>query len=379
MQNASSERTNIAAWLPAKGARLEVKAAPYPVPRRDEIVVENRAVAVNPVDWILQISTDFGFPWIRYPCILGSDLSGTVVEVGSDVTRFKPGDRVLAHAIGTDRKRNSAAEGAFQRYTVVLAKMASPIPADLAFERAAVLPLGLSTAACGLFERDQLALDYPREPAKRTAKTLLVWGGSTSVGANAIQLAVAAGYDVITTCSPRNFDFVKQLGAAAAFDYRDPYVVRDLIAALTGTSIAGALAVGPGSAQACVDVVAASNGNKFVSMVTYPIDFPSLTGPPSFGFRIAMIGSFIRFLLRVVLKARLKAVRAKFVFGSSLAFNDVGAAMYERYLPDALAQGRYIAAPAPQVHGSGFAAIQAALDTQRKGVSASKIVVSLAS
>ena len=377
-QHKAGDRANIAAWLPAKGARLVVKAAPYTAPRPDEIVVETHAVAINPVDWILQISTEFGFSWIGYPFILGSDLAGTVVETGSEVTRFKPGDRVLAHAIGSDRKRNRAAEGSFQKYTVVLATMAAPIPDELSYERAAVIPLGISTAACGLFERDQLALDYPTAHPKRNGKTVLVWGGSTSVGANAIQLAVAAGYDVITTASPKNFAFVKGLGASAAFDYNAPTVVGDLIAAFNGKTIAGALAIGSTSADACVDVVAASRGTKAVSMVSYPIDFAGLSGPPGLGFRLQVIRSFIEFSIKMAVKTRLNGIRSKFVFGSSLAFNGVGRAMYENFLPDALAHGRYVAAPDPHVIGHGFVAIQDGLDVQRMGVSARKIVITLA-
>lgn len=379
IEHGANERANVAAWLLAKGARLSVQPAPYTPPRHGEIVVENRAVAINPVDWILQLSTEFGFSWIGYPFVLGADLAGTVIEVGPDVTRFKRGDRVLAHAIGTDRKRNSAAEGAFQTYTVVLETLASPIPDALSYERAAVLPLGLSTAACGLFERDQLALDYPVAHAKPNGKTVLVWGGATSVGANAIQLAVAAGYDVITTASPKNFEFVKQLGASAAFDYNAPSVVRDLIAAFDGKIIAGALAIGSTSLDACVDVVAASRGDKAVAMVSYPIDFSGLSGPPDIGFRIKVIRRFIGFSVRMALKTRLNGIRSKFVFGSSLAFNEVGPAIYEHFLPAALAQGRYRAAPESQVAGNGLAAIQAAIDAQRRGVSARKIVVTLAS
>lgn len=114
--------------------------APYPRARENEIVIRNRAVAINPLDWIKQSIGDLIFSWIRYPFVLGADCAGEVVEVGDSVTRFAVGDRVLGHAVGTDRKRNSAAEGAFQHYTVV-----TPKP---------------------------------------TGQTLLVWGGSTSVGSN---------------------------------------------------------------------------------------------------------------------------------------------------------------------------------------------------
>jgi len=229
---------NTAAWLTAQQAKLEVLAAPYTRPLEGEIVVKNRAVAINPIDWIIQVAGDMAFSWIRLPFILGSDLAGDVVEIGVGVTRFKIGDRVIAHAVGTDAARNRAAQGSFQAYTVVLEKAATPIPSDMSYERATVLPLGLSTAACGLFQKDHLALDYPSATAKRNGKTVLVWGGSTSVGSNAIQLAVAAGYEVIATASPRNFDYVRKLGALRVFDYNDKNVVRKLVDAFAGKTLA---------------------------------------------------------------------------------------------------------------------------------------------
>ena len=76
-------------------------------------------MAINPIDWIKQVAGDFVFSYIEYPFVLGSDLAGEVVEVGQGVSRFRVGDRVLGHAAGTDPKRNSAAEGSFQEYTVV--------------------------------------------------------------------------------------------------------------------------------------------------------------------------------------------------------------------------------------------------------------------
>lgn len=372
--------SNTAAWLPAKGARFQIASAPYPSPRENEIVVRNRAVAVNPIDWVIQIAGDFVFSWIALPFVLGSDLAGDVVEVGAGVSRFKPGDRVLAHAVGTDRTRNSAAEGSFQAYTVVLATMAAPIPDAMPYERAAVLPLGLSTAACGLFETDQLALAAPSVPRKPNGKTLLVWGGSTSVGSNAIQLAVAAGCDVVATASRKNFDYVKNLGASKVFDYNDASVIADVVDALKGKTIAGAFAVGPGSAEACVDVVGACKGNKFVAMATYPVSFEHPPdGRPARFRRLTTIRRFVWFSLTMRLKCRMRGVRTKFIFGSSLINNEVGTMIYVDFLPKALAEGRYRAAPDPSVAGNGLEAIQAALDVQRKGVSAAKVVVTLGS
>ena len=265
---------NTALWLMNKRAAFAVAPAPMPVPLAGEIVVRVRALAVNPMDRLVQSVGDLITPWIAYPFVPGSDVAGEVVAVGAGVTRFGAGDRVLGYAAGAD-KGHRAAEGAFQTFAVLPAHMAAPMPDALSFAAGAVLPLGLCTAASGLFEADCLALDHPVANPQHKARTVIVWGGSTSVGSNAIQLAVAAGYDVITTCGSRNFDYVAQLGARQAFDYRSKTVVADIIAALRGRQVAGALAIGPGSARRCIAIVGACAGNRCVAMAT---PRPALTG-----------------------------------------------------------------------------------------------------
>ena len=370
-----SNAANAAAWLSTKQTALAVSSAPFPSPAADEIVVRNRAVAINPIDWIKQVAGDFLFGYIKYPFVLGSDSAGEVAAVGSAVTRFQVGDRVVGHAIGTDPKRNSAAEGSFQMYTVLLERLTTPLPETMSYESASVLPLGLSTAACGLFQKDQLALDLPSLTAKPKGKTVLVWGGSTSVGSNAIQLAVAAGYEVFTTASPRNFAYCQKLGASRVFDYKDANVVADIVAAFAGKTLAGALAIGAGSADFCASVAAACQGRKFISIATFPL---SLDQP--LGQKVPMLPIVVRFLSFAVsfwLRTRLRGIGSKAIFGSSLAHNEVGKAIYAGFLPQALARGSYVAAPEAEVIGVGLDAVQKALEVQRRGVSARKVVVSL--
>lgn len=364
--------TNTAAWLLARQAPLVVKSAPYTHPREGEIVVKNRAVAINPVDWGVQLLGNLLFPWFKYPFILGTDLAGEVVEVGEGVTRFSMGDRVLGIALGMDKTRNSEAEGAFQEYTVLLAHMAAPIPSSMSYEDAAVLPLALYTAACGLFQKDHLALQYPSVAPQPTGKTLLIWGGSTSVGSNAIQLASASGYEVITTSSPRNFPYVRRLGASQVFDYHEKTVVADIIEALKGKTIAGALAIGAGSADACSAIVHACNGDKFVSLVSLG------ALPPRPGLNLQTLLLIFRFVSANVsfqVTSRMRRIRTKFISG--MMDNEVSKVLYEDFLPRALAEGHYVAAPEPVVVGKGLDHIQAGLDAQRQGVSAKKVVVSL--
>jgi NADPH:quinone reductase-like Zn-dependent oxidoreductase len=370
--------TNSAAWLGAKQAKLEVKPAPYTSPAENEIVVKNHAVAINPVDWIIQVAGNLAYSWIKYPAILGTDLAGEVVEVGTGVTRFAVGDRVLGLAVGTDKDRNQPAEGAFQTYTVVLAHLAAPIPSTMSYEDAAVLPLGLSTAACGLFQQDHLALRHPSATPQPTGKSLLVWGGSTSVGSNAIQLAVAAGYEVVTTASPQNFDYVTQLGASEVFDYNSEAVVDDIIKAFKGKTIAGALAIGKGSAEPCLDIVHASNGTKFVSMTSPSVSFATLPQRRGRSRQLArLLFQLVSSNVALQVKARSRHIRTKFIYGTSLKGNEVSKVIYEDFLPRALHDGRYVAAPKPAVIGTGLQSIQAGFDAQKNGVSATKVVVTL--
>lgn len=339
--------SNTAAWLTAAKSRpVEVKSAPYTPPAENEIVVKNGAVALNPVDPGVQDLGDDFFTWLTYPCILGSDVAGEVVEVGSGVSRFQPGDRVTGFALSLTNAR--PAEGAFQAYTVLKAHLASPIPSSLSYESACVLPMGISTAASGLFQKDCLGLQLPSTPPKTAiGQTLLIWGGSSSVGSNAIQLAVAAGYEVITTASPKNFEYVKKLGASQVFDYHSDTVTIDIIDAFKSKTGVGALAIGDTSSEFCAEIVNQYNGRKFVA----------LTNPAN--------------------KEIPNTVSTKFVICSDLKDNEVGPAIYIDFLPKALSDGSFIAAPDAEVVGKGLESIQNALDVMRKGVSAKKLVVTL--
>jgi NADPH:quinone reductase-like Zn-dependent oxidoreductase len=367
-----------ALWLPATRANLVVGPASEVDPRAGEIVVRARAVAVNPFDRYIQAMGDVIAGYLAYPAVLGTDVAGEVVAVGAGVTRFRVGDRVVGHAAGLEKSRNRAAEGAFQERVVLLADMAAPIPDALSLEEAAVLPLGLSTAACGLFQQDFLGLRAPKVRPEPTGEVVLIWGGSTSVGSNAIQLARAAGYDVVTTCSPRNFGYVRRLGALAAFDYNSPSVGPDIAAALQGRRVAGALSIGKGAAAACMDILARGEGRRFVAQVTPPTSFDDvLPGKERWRALLPAITRMVAGNLSLTLRARRRGVGTKMVWGGSLIANEVGPMIYEAFLPQALAEGAYEAVPQPEIVGHGLHHVPAAMERQRRGVSARKLVVTL--
>ncbi|MCJ1398034.1 hypothetical protein MMC11_001231 [Xylographa trunciseda] len=341
---------NTAAWQVAAKARpLEIRPSPYISPQEGEIVVKNGAVAINPADCSIQATDMFN---MKYPVILGSDLAGEVVEVGGSVTRFSKGDRVLGMALQFTSSRESdiQCESAFQTYTVLQERTACKIPSTMSFEQAAVIPLGLSTAAVGMFQEDYLNLQYPSLDPKPTGQTLIVWGGSSSVGSNAIQLGVAAGYQVITTASPRNFEYVKKLGASQVFDYNSKTIVDELVAATKDKTTAGVIDCIniDGAIQACADTLLKCEGNRFIATCKLPPENFSPDG-----------------------------VSHKFIVSWGLKDTEVSKVIFEDFVPQALAQAKYIAAPDPYVVGKGLEYVQEAMDILVKGVSAKKIVVSL--
>ncbi|OKL58420.1 oxidoreductase, Zinc-binding alcohol dehydrogenase [Talaromyces atroroseus] len=341
---------NRAAWITAERAvPLEVKESEYVAPTDNEIVVKVHAIALNPVDFARQLMGAKLFPWTKYPTVFGTDVAGEVVEVGAKATnRYKVGDRVIGLGNGLETSR--PADGAFQEYVVLREDLTSLIPDNLEYEQASVIPLGLATAAAGLFQADQLALDLPTAPARPPkGETVLIWSGASSVGSNAVQLAVAAGYEVISTSSPKNFDYVKKLGASQVFDYNSPSVVADIVAAFNGKKSAGAYAIGFTAAQPVIDIVSQlTNGPKHVAVSNQPpAELP-------------------------------EGVTAKMAFVGGLKATPVGPAIFNEFVPKGLADGTFVAAPPPKVVGQGLESIQGGLDTLRAGgLSATKLVIKL--
>ncbi|KAJ5688946.1 Polyketide synthase enoylreductase [Penicillium macrosclerotiorum] len=338
---------NQAAWaLAPKSKPFVVKEAPYPTPDANEVVVKNYAVAVNPCDYMLQ-DTAF-LDYITYPNIFGVDVAGEVVEVGSNVTDVAVGQRVIGHAFGMDSSLTRHA--GFQHYTALLSSLTCPLPAEISFAQGSVLPCALSTAAAGLYQEEDLHLQYPSLNPEPSGKTLLVWGGASSVGSCAIQLAKASGYEVLATASPQNHDQCLRLGASKVFDYRSDSVVEDIAQTLGGTDFVGVFdAISKRqTVQMCVNIVHTLKQDKKVV----------LTNPIPDG---------------VVLHS----IDAKAVLAGTIVENDVCKAVYRDFLPEALAKKIFQATPEPLVVGHGLGSVQLALDRVRQGMNAQKAVVTL--
>ncbi|MCJ1441241.1 MAG: hypothetical protein MMC23_001727 [Stictis urceolatum] len=351
MASKSSHPINHAASIPAfRSSTLSVGEAPYTPATPTSIVIRVRPVAVNPIDWLIQSRGNLMFSHLKYPAIIGHDIAGEVVEVGSSVSNFKIGDCVAGFSLGTDKEVNDNAEGGFQEYVVLQPRCTFLIPDGISFERACEIPLGLLTSIGGLFESHQLGLQLPASPAQPSTKQAVVtWGGSTSVGCNAIQLAIAAGYDVFANSTPRNFELMRRLGAKQFFDYNSSSVASEMLSAIGSTPLAGALAIGVGGAEQCMTILSLAPVvvKKHVALATVPA---SGAEPRWFDtFRtIAGVLSWGRYV-------------------------------FEEFMGKAFSEGTFVPAPDPQIvgDGKGLGAIEEAFALLRKGVSAKKIVVRL--
>ncbi|KAI8631281.1 putative zinc-binding alcohol dehydrogenase domain-containing protein cipB [Xylariaceae sp. FL1651] len=337
--------SNTAAFIPDLGKALEIRPVPYPEPKEHELVVENHSISLNPCDFSMQTYGPAIFPNLKYPCLIGEDVAGAIVAVGPGVTDYKVGDRVAGMTLS-----------GFQKYPVLSDYLAAAIPDSMSYEEACVIPLCLATAASCLFHKDYLALRMPSPtPPEPTGQTVLIWGGSTSVGSNAIQLAVAAGYEVITTASPRNFAYVKGLGASQVFDYNSATIRADLVAALKDKSTVGGIAIGgigtpmpyEDVLDSCAAVLRETDGRKFLVTLkpTKNLDLPG--------------------------------VEAKFSNAALVREREFGYAIFRDFLPMALAAGTYKPFPKPEVVGHGLEEIQGGLDMLKAGVSAKKLVITL--
>ncbi|WP_211223126.1 zinc-binding alcohol dehydrogenase family protein [Propionicicella superfundia] len=176
-----------------------------PVPGATDILVEVRAVSVNPVDAKQRIGSG-DFPDGR---VLGYDAAGVVAEVGPAVTRFKPGDEVF-YAGDVFRNGSNAEFQAVDEQIVALK------PASLSFTEAAAIPLTAVTAWEGLFDRLQVGREEP--------SPLLVLGGAGGVASMVIQLArQLTRLEIIATASrPESRAWVTELGAHHVVDHTIP-------------------------------------------------------------------------------------------------------------------------------------------------------------
>ena len=169
----------------------------------NDVLVAIHATSLNPLDAKIR---DGEFKLIlpyRLPLILGNDVAGVVIRVGSKVRGFKSGDEVYA-------RPNQRRIGTFAEFIAMDEADVALKPGNLSMEEAASIPLAGLTAWQALVERAKL----------KKGQKVLIHAGSGGVGTLAIQLAKHIGATVAATTSTVNVDLVRSLGADVVIDYK---------------------------------------------------------------------------------------------------------------------------------------------------------------
>jgi NADPH:quinone reductase-like Zn-dependent oxidoreductase len=182
---------------------LRLEEVATPTPGAGQVLIRVRAVALNAMDWhfikgrpaITRFFLGLRRPRMNRP---GLDVAGTVESVGSEVTRFRPGDDVFGIC------RGSLAEYACASESGVVTK-----PGNVSFEQAAAVSLAGLTALQGLRDHGRLL----------GRQSVLINGAAGGVGTFAVQIAKSFGADVSGVCSTRNVEMVRSIGADRVFDY----------------------------------------------------------------------------------------------------------------------------------------------------------------
>ena len=294
----------------------------------------------------------------KYPSVFGCDVAGVVEEIGSEVSAFRKGDKVLGWVLNFFsfqfgillRPFNVAClllapkSAAFQTYVPCTAKVTCKLPTNISFEADSVLPLAVDTAGLGLFAREQLEFPMPFVAPKSSDIAVFIFGGSISVGANAFQLAKAAGASVVTLMGRFNHDYCKDLGADFVFDYKDARRVDQAAATLKGKRAAGAYdSIAPDSTVRSTTEVPVKAGSDSLVIGVSPLP---------------------------------KSVKGRFVLGAHMTLDDdLTRAIRSDYISHGLANSILKPKLDPLMGGEGLNIIQKCMDMQRKCVNTRKVIV----
>jgi NADPH:quinone reductase-like Zn-dependent oxidoreductase len=205
---------------------LRLTELDQPVPSDDEVLVRVHAASLNAADgyllrgkpFVLRLS--YGLFRPKVP-VLGSDIAGRVEAVGSNVTRFQPGDDVFGDL-------SSSGLGGFAECARAPERILARKPASLSFSEAAAVPMAATTALQGL-----------RKGQIGAGQKVLIHGASGGVGTFAVQLARVLGAEVTAVCSTAKVELMRSLGADYVIDYTKQDFVQsnqryDLILAVNG-------------------------------------------------------------------------------------------------------------------------------------------------
>lgn len=181
-----------------------------PVPTGRDLLIQVKAISVNPVDTKVRAPKDRVENQLK---VLGWDVAGVVEQIGPDVTLFQPGDEVYYAG-------SIVRPGGNSEFHLADERIVGQKPSRIEFAEAAALPLTAITAWEGLFDRLGVSLDQ----ASNKGKSILIIGAAGGVGSIAVQLAQYAGLNVIGTASrPESMAWVKEKGAHHVINHYESF------------------------------------------------------------------------------------------------------------------------------------------------------------
>ncbi len=180
--------------------------APKPAVSEGHLLIEVYAAGINPVDWKIREGYMAQMLPLKFPATLGGDFSGVVVEVGGGVSGFKKGDEVYGQASAL-----RGGSGSFAEFVLADIKVTARKPKNIGHVEAAALPLTGVSAWQALVDHIGLS----------RGKKILIHGGAGGIGTMAIQLAKYLGAYVATTAGEKDLQYVRELGADEAIDYKN--------------------------------------------------------------------------------------------------------------------------------------------------------------
>jgi hypothetical protein len=258
-------------------------------------------------------------------------------------------------------------DGAFQLYTILSVDKAAQLPPSIAYTDGVVVPMALETAMCFLhFDRRNplpdflpgiytpaLALPYPslKDAVKPSAgKTIIVYGGSSSVGSMTTQLAAASGLHVISIVGAKNFALSKESGATECIDHKDPSLVDRVVEAVRNSG---------GEFVGIIDAISIPDTIRVDLKILEQLDGGHLgLTHPHMGEEVVPDN-----------------VEIGMVWSGGV--NQITDPMWRAYVGAALKFGKIKCLPPPTIVGKGLEYIQEALNLSKAGVSATKLVIEL--
>jgi NADPH:quinone reductase-like Zn-dependent oxidoreductase len=339
---------HLAAILPSKGSSLPLTQRKTPTPGPNELLIKVHSIALNPID---HFQRDHGFAITSYPAIIGSDIAGTILSIGPSVpsdTSYKPGTRVAAFA-PCFFMHGDPDYGALQTHVIVPAVNTVPIPDDLDFTSASLLLMAVITVWSGWYS---IGLKRNTSLAVSDKKGMLVWGGASSIGSAALQVAKLMGFYVYTTASQKHHAYLQELGATKVFEYKDDDVVAQIVAAAKEDGVTIQIAYDAvGQLKACLEVLKEFKGEgiaKVASGVPLSSDSPTADGVE------------VRFVA-APLDERERTEHLRFVFGI--------------WLKEKLENKEFVPSPKIRLIEGSLGSANKALDELKKGVSGLKLVL----